>query len=73
MPRYFSCLAKAGVVTNERFDHLNRHCDSGIAIISSVRKRNDSEIVSGLADLRLMISSKVASGHRQATLVRSAL
>ncbi len=73
MRRYFSCLVEAGVVTNEGFDALHRYCDSGIAITSLARKRNDSEIVSGLADLRLMISSKVAGGHRRATLGRSAL
>jgi len=45
------------------------------SITSSARKRNDSEIVrlSALADLRLMISSNVTGGHKQAVLARSAL
>ena len=72
--RYFSYLIKTGVTAKERFDHLHRLL-CGIAITSSARKRNDSEIVRlrALADSRLMISSNVGGGHRQAMLARSAL
>jgi hypothetical protein len=31
----------ARVAAKERFDHLHRYCDSGIAITSSARMRND--------------------------------
>ena|SRR5215471_7634369 len=59
----------------DREMQAGENCDSGIAITSSARKRNDSEIVrlSALAALRLMISSTVTGGHRQAMLGRSAL
>jgi hypothetical protein len=66
---------RARIAAKERFDHLHRYLDSGIVITSSAHKRNDSEIVrlSALADLRLMISSNVTGGQRQAMLARSAL
>jgi len=71
----FFVSRKGGGRRQERFDHLHRYCDSGIAIPSSARKKNDSEIVRmrALADLTLMISSNVTGGHKQAMLARGAL
>ena len=69
----FFVSRRGGVVTKKRFDPLHRYCDGGIAITSLARKRNDSEIVSGLADLRLMISFECDGGHRRAMLLRTAL
>src|SRR5262249_17596360 len=71
----FSNLVTARVAAKERFDHLQRYCDSGIAIPSLARNKNDAEIVrlSALADLSLMISSNVTGGHRQAMLARGVL
>ena len=70
----FFVSRKGGGRRQERFDHLHRLL-CGIAITSSARKRNDSEIVRlrALADSRLMISSNVAGGHKQAMLARGAL
>jgi hypothetical protein len=72
----FRIFVEAGSPLKKRFDHLHRYRDIGIAITSSACKRSDSEIrerPSAVADLRLMMSSNVADGHRQAMLVRSAL